>query len=204
MSGRSSSHKAPTADERSPLLIRQQRQLDQLRSSKAAAASSSRRVHSSKDRQDRLEDGRSTDSHSATKQTRSATGNAAAPGARIEAEELPDALTPEERRRSLLRWSAFWLAFGTLVIVLIVLAVKQGGARFDFKGALKKAAGGVRACRQCPMKAAAKQADSTFSNVNCRVLPEPRRWSYRFWLAPEGVAGKQPNRILISKPSFRP
>lgn len=143
MAGQSSSRNAAAADEHSPLLIRQQEQLDQLRRSKAAAAaSSSGRVQSSKDRPDRLENGQSADSNSAAKQTRSATGDAAAPGARIEAEELPDALTPEERRRSLLRWSAFWLAFGTLVIVLVVLAVKQGGARFDFKGALKKAAGG--------------------------------------------------------------
>ena len=149
MAGQSSSRNASAADERSPLLVRQQEQLDQLRRSKAAAASSSSgRAQSSKDRQDRLENGRSTESHSATKQIRSGTDNAAGPGARIDAEELPDALTPEERRQSLLRWSAFWLAFGTLVIVLVVLAVKQGGARFDFKGALKKAAGGVSGCRQ--------------------------------------------------------
>jgi len=60
----------------------------------------------------------------------------------VNAEELPDALTPEERRKKTLRWTAFWLVFGTLTIVLVVLAVKKGDAKFDFKDSLKKAAGG--------------------------------------------------------------
>lgn len=65
------------------------------------------------------------------------------PGARVAPEELEDALDPAERRRRTLRWVAFWLLFGTFTIVLEVLAVKKGGAKFDFKDALKKAAGGV-------------------------------------------------------------
>lgn len=65
------------------------------------------------------------------------------PGARVAPDELEDALDPVKRRRHTLRWGAFWLLFGTFTIVLVVLAVKKGGAKFDFKDALKKAAGGV-------------------------------------------------------------
>lgn len=64
------------------------------------------------------------------------------PGARVDPAELEDALSPEERRRSLIRWTLFWLIFGTFTVVCIVLAIKRGGAEFDFKGALKKALGG--------------------------------------------------------------
>lgn len=67
----------------------------------------------------------------------------------MNAEELPDALTPEERRRKTLRWIVFWLVFGITTIVLVVLAVKKGGAKFDFKDSLKKAAGGVRCSDMC-------------------------------------------------------
>ena len=77
-------------------------------------------------------------------EARDAEGNKIAPGSVVNAEELPDALTPEERRKKTLRWTAFWLVFGTLTIVLVVLAVKKGDAKFDFKDSLKKAAGGVR------------------------------------------------------------
>lgn len=66
------------------------------------------------------------------------------PGARVAApDELEDALNPAERRRHTLKWLAFWIVFGIFTIVLVVLAVKKGGAKFDFKDALKKAAGGV-------------------------------------------------------------
>ena len=64
------------------------------------------------------------------------------PGARVDPEELQDEQSPEERRRSLLKWVAFWLVFSVLVLVLVILSIKKGGARFDFKEALKKAAGG--------------------------------------------------------------
>lgn len=70
-------------------------------------------------------------------------GTKIAPGERIAPDELEDALDPAERRRSTLRWLAFWIAFGTFTIVLVVLAIKKGGAKFGFKDALKKAAGGV-------------------------------------------------------------
>ena len=63
-------------------------------------------------------------------------------GGRVDPGELQDALTPEERRRSLLKWLAFWLVFGVFVLILVILSIKQGGARFEFKDALKKAAGG--------------------------------------------------------------
>jgi hypothetical protein len=36
----------------------------------------------------------------------------------------------------------FWLAFGTLTTVLVVLAIKKGDAKLDLKGSLKKALGG--------------------------------------------------------------
>lgn len=65
------------------------------------------------------------------------------PGARVAPDELPDALDPAERRGHTLKWITFWLLFATFTIVLVVLAVKKGGAKFDFKDALKKAAGGV-------------------------------------------------------------
>lgn len=76
-------------------------------------------------------------------EARDASGKKLAPGSVVNAEELPDALTPEERRKKTLRWLAFWLVFGTVTIVLIVLAVKKGDAKFNFKDSLKKAAGGV-------------------------------------------------------------
>ena len=101
------------ADERSPLLPR--------------------RASSSSNGSSGAQDGEARDAH----------GNKLAPGSVVNAEELPDALTPEERRRTTLRWIAFWLVLGTLTIVLVVLAVKKGGAKFDFKDSLKKAAGGV-------------------------------------------------------------
>lgn len=56
---------------------------------------------------------------------------------------------PVAARKSLLRWIAFWLAFTALTIVLVVEAFKQGGGEFDWKGALKKAGGGVRASHKC-------------------------------------------------------
>lgn len=51
--------------------------------------------------------------------------------------------SPEEKRRSLLRWGAFYLVVAILTAVLIVLAFKKGHAQFDLRGALKKAGGGV-------------------------------------------------------------
>lgn len=65
------------------------------------------------------------------------------PGERVAPDELEDALDPAERRRHTLKWVAFWAAFTIFTTVLVVLAVKKGGAKFDFKDALKKAAGGV-------------------------------------------------------------
>ena len=63
-------------------------------------------------------------------------------GARVDPRELEDALSPEQRRKSLIRWLSFWLAFGTLTTVLVVLAIKKGDAKLDLKGALAKALGG--------------------------------------------------------------
>lgn len=70
-------------------------------------------------------------------------GSKIPPGERVAPDELEDALDPAERRRHTLRWVAFWTVFAVFTTVLVVLAVKKGGAKFDFKDALKKAAGGV-------------------------------------------------------------
>lgn len=70
-------------------------------------------------------------------------GSTIPPGERVAPDELEDALDPAERRRHTLRWVAFWTIFAIFTTVLVVLAVKKGGAKFDFKDALKKAAGGV-------------------------------------------------------------
>lgn len=59
-----------------------------------------------------------------------------------EDDSLP-APTAKQRRRSTLKWSAFWLVVAVVVGVLIWQAYEQGGGQFDWKGALKKAAGGV-------------------------------------------------------------
>ncbi|KAM0747223.1 mitochondrial carrier [Meredithblackwellia eburnea MCA 4105] len=52
------------------------------------------------------------------------------------------ALDPQEARKSLIRWTAFWVVFAIFTTVLVVEAFKEGGGEFDWKGALKKAAGG--------------------------------------------------------------
>lgn len=59
-----------------------------------------------------------------------------------------DELTPEERRKSLWRWIAVWVTVGLVVGVLVFEAVREGNAEFDWKGALKKAGGGV-SLRSC-------------------------------------------------------
>lgn len=59
-----------------------------------------------------------------------------------EEEDAETAPTPAERRRSLLRWLAFWAVLTGFVTFLIVQAVRKGGGEFDWKGALKKAGGG--------------------------------------------------------------
>ena len=64
-------------------------------------------------------------------------------GQRIDPAQLDDAVSPEEKRKSLIRWTIFWMVFAVFTVTMIVLAVKKGGAEFDFKKALKKAAGGV-------------------------------------------------------------
>lgn len=60
-----------------------------------------------------------------------------------------DELTPEERRKSLWRWIAVWTTVALLVGVLVIEAVREGNAEFDWKGALKKAGGGVRLRSSC-------------------------------------------------------
>ncbi|KAI5474362.1 hypothetical protein MNV49_003494, partial [Pseudohyphozyma bogoriensis] len=72
-------------------------------------------------------------------------GSNAAPAIADENEDddqvIPDK-TPAERRKSLYRWLAFWLVFAGFTTFLVVEAFERGEGEFDFKGALKKAAGG--------------------------------------------------------------
>lgn len=58
-------------------------------------------------------------------------------------EEEPDLRTPEEKRASLWKWLAFWLVLAGAVVFCVVEAIKEGGGEIDWKGALKKAGGGV-------------------------------------------------------------
>ena len=58
-------------------------------------------------------------------------------------EEEPDLRSPEEKRASLRRWLAFWLVLAGAVVFCVVEAIKEGGGEIDWKGALKKAGGGV-------------------------------------------------------------
>jgi hypothetical protein len=57
-----------------------------------------------------------------------------------------DASTTEQRRRSLIKWLVFWALVAGVVVFCIVEAFKDGGGEFDWKGALKKAGGGVSLC----------------------------------------------------------
>ena len=59
-----------------------------------------------------------------------------------EEEVVPD-MTPEQRRTSLYKWVAFWIVVAVIVGVLVWQAFERGGGEFDWKGALKKAGGGV-------------------------------------------------------------
>jgi len=64
------------------------------------------------------------------------------PGVRVNPEDLPGYVPPEEQRRRLIWWLVFWFLFGAVTIACVVLAVVKGGAKFDFMGSLKKAIGG--------------------------------------------------------------
>ncbi|GAA6029336.1 hypothetical protein JCM8097_003625 [Rhodosporidiobolus ruineniae] len=57
-------------------------------------------------------------------------------------EDEPPAQSARERRRSLLRWLLFWLVVTGATVYLLVEAFRRGGGEFDWKGALRKAAGG--------------------------------------------------------------
>lgn len=50
--------------------------------------------------------------------------------------------SPAERRRTVLRFILLWSSISTVTIYLIVEAFRRGGGEFDWRGALKKAAGG--------------------------------------------------------------
>ena len=50
--------------------------------------------------------------------------------------------SPSERRRTVLRFILLWSSVSAVTIYLIVEAFRRGGGEFDWKGALKKAAGG--------------------------------------------------------------
>ncbi|EJU02257.1 mitochondrial carrier [Dacryopinax primogenitus] len=64
------------------------------------------------------------------------------PGVRVNPEDLPGHVPPEEQRRRLIWWLIFWLVFSSFTTVCVVLAIVKGGAKFDFMGSLKKAIGG--------------------------------------------------------------
>lgn len=65
------------------------------------------------------------------------------PGAPAQEEVVDPIKTPEELRRSLIRWILFWTVFLSLTAALVVSAIRDGGGEFDWLGALKKAGGGV-------------------------------------------------------------
>lgn len=50
--------------------------------------------------------------------------------------------SPAERRRTVLRFILLWSSISTVTIYLIVEAFRRGGGEFDWRGALRKAAGG--------------------------------------------------------------
>lgn len=50
--------------------------------------------------------------------------------------------SPSERRRTVLRFILLWSSISAVTIYLVVEAFRRGGGEFDWKGALKKAAGG--------------------------------------------------------------
>ncbi|GAA5881297.1 hypothetical protein JCM3774_000960 [Rhodotorula dairenensis] len=50
--------------------------------------------------------------------------------------------SPAERRRTVLRFVLLWSVIAAVTVYLIVEAFRRGGGEFDWKGALKKAAGG--------------------------------------------------------------
>lgn len=81
-------------------------------------------------------------------------------------------IDPAARRRSLIKWSVFWIVFSILTVVLVVEAFKEGGGEFDWTGALKKAGGGVR----CPFSGVQKLDECCF-----------RAWGYA-WDSRKGRA----------------
>lgn len=56
-----------------------------------------------------------------------------------ESEAVP---SPAERHRRILRFVLVWSTIAAATVYLIVEAFRRGGGEFDWKGALKKAAGG--------------------------------------------------------------
>lgn len=82
-----------------------------------------------------------TPSSSTTEQLTDTTDERAQPP--LAPEEEPDLRTPAEKRASLRRWLAFWAILAGAVVFCVVEAIKEGGGEIDWKGALKKAGGGV-------------------------------------------------------------
>lgn len=58
------------------------------------------------------------------------------------AEATPPAPSAAERRRTWIRFVVIWSVVAAVTIYLIVEAFRRGGGEFDWKGALRKAAGG--------------------------------------------------------------
>lgn len=150
----------PKRSERTPLLSTPSSSLNPTAASGSPGVSS---PHKSKGK------GKRTTSYSATDPAGPAAAPPAANGVPPAAEDddepvVPEA-TPEERRRSLIKWTIFWLVVSGVVIFCVVEAFHRGGGEFDWRGAFKKAGGGV------------SSADATVRIVltqlrTYRVLPE--------------------------------
>lgn len=89
-------------------------------------------------------------------------------------EEEPDLRTPQEKRRSLYKWLAFWAILTGAVIFCVVEAIKEGGGQIDWKGALKKAGGGVSLVHEC-----LPPCDRTLIRSLLRASPARSRWCCR-------------------------
>lgn len=91
-----------------------------------------------------------------------------------EDDDVPPPPDPVTRRRTLLRWFLVWSIVSGVTVFLIVQAFRRGGGEFDWKGALKKAGGGVRPLQ---LVAALRRRALTMSVGSHRVSQAPWRWS---------------------------
>lgn len=83
---------------------------------------------------------------------------------------------PTTRRRTLIRWLLIWTVVAAVTTFLIVQAFRRGGGEFDWKGALKKAGGGVR---PIPFALTTSRASADTCPLARRVSPVRWLWSSR-------------------------